>query len=587
MKSCLLISCAVLVSAQAASAQHLPAAAEGTTRIAVLGCLRQDEPAPALSRYVASQPDLALWVGDNVYADTEDDPAFIQECYDTLAALPGFAALRAQAPYAATWDDHDFGLNNEGADYPLKRASANLFRRFWQLEDAIPADREGIYHAQRYAFGGHTLHVVLLDVRYHRDAPGAQADMLGEAQWAWLAETLQEPADLTLIVSGTQLLLPEETGSENWAAYPQARARLIELVRRARCERVLFVTGDQHYAEVARLPRGLDFDLVELQFAGVNQIESPEFNPYRVAPAADSRHSVGLIDVQWEANEYDPAHLLYRVFDAETGDTEIAYRVNFSELELGLHIAPPYEFVDTANITMRNPHPHLTVHYTLDGSVPLATSSTYPKQIPVMNRRGDTIGRLGNRLNEEIDGGVRIAQTTTVRAALFTPDGWPRSAVVTTEFRRVQPVAAIASKPTDPGLRFTYYEGAFERLPRFDTLTPRGVGIARSFDVAALADREDHYAILFEGYLEVSAPGMYRFEVESDDGSRLYLHGRQVVDNDGSHSARTRAGRMALAPGLHPLRLEYFEDYMGQELELRWYGPGGAHGAIPFQQLRH
>ena len=108
-------------------------------RIAILACHRQNEPAPAIAACVETDPDLVLWIGDNVYADTKDSPQFIRDCYATLAGKPGFQELRQRAPWLVTWDDHDFGLNDAGGEYPLKGESREIFRDFWQLSDEIPA----------------------------------------------------------------------------------------------------------------------------------------------------------------------------------------------------------------------------------------------------------------------------------------------------------------------------------------------------------------------------------------------------------------------------------------------------------------
>ena len=61
--------------------------------VALAGCHRQDGPAPAMFRYVDARPDLMIWLGDNVYADTKDDITFIEKCYGLLAAQPAFAQL--------------------------------------------------------------------------------------------------------------------------------------------------------------------------------------------------------------------------------------------------------------------------------------------------------------------------------------------------------------------------------------------------------------------------------------------------------------------------------------------------------------
>ena len=301
-------------------------------RIAILACHRQNEPAPAIAACVETDPDLVLWIGDNVYADTKDSPQFIRDCYATLAGKPGFQELRQRAPWLVTWDDHDFGLNDAGGEYPLKGESREIFRDFWQLSDEIPAERDGVYYAKRFQTHGKTLQVILLDPRFNREPPGPKADTLGDRQWAWLAERLAEPADLRLVVSGYQILLDADTGSETWAEFPRARQRLFDSIRQQRAEHVVFLTGDQHYGEVCRLRGALGYDAVELQFAGLNQIEGPEFNSTRVTPVSTSKHSYALLDIRWMQTATEVPHLLFRVFDAETGAADLVYRVNFSEL---------------------------------------------------------------------------------------------------------------------------------------------------------------------------------------------------------------------------------------------------------------
>jgi hypothetical protein len=85
---------------------------------------------------------------------------------------------------------------------------------------------------------------------------------------------------------------------------------------------------------------------------------------------------------------------------------------------------------------------------------------------------------------------------------------------------------------------------------------------------------EDHYGIIFDGYIQVPAKGIWEFATCTDDGSVLLIDGVKVVDNDGGHSAITAIGRVALDAGPHPFRLLYFEDYEGQELGWSWKAPG-------------
>ncbi len=306
---------------------------ETIQRIGIIGCHKQNEPAPALARYIEAKPDLLLWIGDNVYADTKKNPQFIQLSLDRLAAQEGFSELRKQVPFVVTWDDHDYGYNDAGKNYVFKKESKEIFREFWQMQEHIPADRDGIYHSRYFETNGHKLQMILLDPRYNRDDPGPSADTLGENQWKWLAEELRKPADLRLLVSGYQVLLDAESGSETWALFPTARDRLFKTIREAKAEHLVFLTGDQHYGEVCRSRNVLGYDAIELQFSGLNQIEKPEFNSTRVSAVSKSKHSYAMLDIQWEKSKTDAPHLLFQIHDATTKMAEVVYRVNFSEIE--------------------------------------------------------------------------------------------------------------------------------------------------------------------------------------------------------------------------------------------------------------
>lgn len=199
-------------------------------------------------------------------------------------------------------------------------------------------------------------------------------------------------------------------------------------------------------------------------------------------------------------------------------------------------------FLDTHTVTLANRIPGAVVHYTLDGSEPSPESPVY--QAP-----------------------LRLDETTTLKARLRYGDYWAGDSYEQT-YERVRPrVPPRVKRRRQAGLRYAYAEGYFSRVPDFDTLRVVKEGVAREFDLRALCEQDDHYAIRYTGYIEVPATGLYRFETISDDGSRLYVDGQLVVDNDGSHSARRRAGHIALQKGVYPLRIDYFEDYESQTLQ--------------------
>lgn len=129
--------------------------------------------------------------------------------------------------------------------------------------------------------------------------------------------------------------------------------------------------------------------------------------------------------------------------------------------------------------------------------------------------------------------------------------------------------ATVAEKGA-PGLRYEYLEienGRCKAVDQMNRMAVKSTGVMPGFDITK-APADDHFGYIFEGYIEIPVKGVYRFYTYSDDGSQLFIDGRLVVDNDGGHSARRREGKIALEAGLHPIKLYYFEDYMGQELEV-------------------
>jgi hypothetical protein len=115
-----------------------------------------------------------------------------------------------------------------------------------------------------------------------------------------------------------------------------------------------------------------------------------------------------------------------------------------------------------------------------------------------------------------------------------------------------------------------------ERLDALSKAPVKARGVAEQLDLQPLQQREDHFGLAFEGYVKVPEDGVYTIYTVSDDGSRLYLGGRLLVDNDGSHSSRQRSGLAVLEKGYHPIKIEYFEDYSGEQLIVKWKRQDGA-----------
>lgn len=125
----------------------------------------------------------------------------------------------------------------------------------------------------------------------------------------------------------------------------------------------------------------------------------------------------------------------------------------------------------------------------------------------------------------------------------------------------------------EPNIRFDYYEGQWTELPDFDSLKPSLTGRTTDFNVG-VTDRKNDFALKFSGFIHLPADAEYRFHLSSDDGARLKIDGKVVVDNDGVHPAGFRDGTALLTAGAHELVVEYFEAQGEESVALEVEGGG-------------
>ncbi len=308
-----------------------PALGRTLKRIAFGSCAEVAKPQPVWDPILARQNDLFIFLGDNIYGDTRDMSVLAAK-YAKFAAIPGVARLRASTPVVAMWDDHDFGENDAGGDYPLKNESRQIFLDFWDEPAGSPRrDRDGVYAS--YVFGppGKRVQVILPDLRYNRTPltplelagtdydtwararvaaglplpgpyvrnPDPKATMLGERQWQWLERQFEVPAELRLFGSSVQVLA-DFTGWEAWANFPHDQQRLIELIRRKKANGVVFLSGDVHYAELSKLDVNVPYTLWDLTSSGLTEEwRVPTPNANRASDVVADANS-GFIDIDWQ-----------------------------------------------------------------------------------------------------------------------------------------------------------------------------------------------------------------------------------------------------------------------------------------------
>ncbi len=150
-----------------------------------------------------------------------------------------------------------------------------------------------------------------------------------------------------------------------------------------------------------------------------------------------------------------------------------------------------------------------------------------------------------------------------------------------------KPVLDAGRVGAAPGLLYDYFEDAFdEDAPDFAKRAAARTGIAPDFGELP-EHREDGFGFRFHGWLDVPAEGLWRFETESDDGSRLLVDGQLVVRNDGHHPMQRARGEVRLDAGPHAIEVTFFEGAGQQGLRVRWEGPSVAMEPIPARRLSH
>ena len=286
--------------------------------IAFGSCNRQDKPQPLWNAILQESPNLFLWGGDNIYADTED-MAKMEADYEKQKNNEGYQSLIETTPVLGTWDDHDYGKNDGGREWEYKKESQQLFLDFFDVPKSDPRrEREGVYHAKDFKEGGKTIKVIVLDTRYFRspleasEKPGQrykinyEGTILGEKQWSWLQQELNNSTANYNLILGSIQVLSGEHGFETWANFPAEVEKLEKLIETSKAKNVILLSGDRHISEFSEKKiNGLDYPLVDFTSSGLTHSYtdfSGEPNQYRVGEVV-SDLSYGLLKFNFASGE--------------------------------------------------------------------------------------------------------------------------------------------------------------------------------------------------------------------------------------------------------------------------------------------
>lgn len=284
--------------------------------IAFGSCNRQDLPQPLWKPIIAENPDLWIWSGDNIYGDS-GDTAVLKAKYHQLLANEDYKNLTRKTKIIGTWDDHDYGINDGGKAFAQKELSQQLALDFLGVpKNNERRNRPGIYDAHNFALSGKKAKVILLDSRYHRDTiyrvdgryeKNLEGDVLGEKQWEWLKDQLEEHADINIIVSSIQVLSSDHNW-EKWANLPSAKKRLFELIKSTKAKGVIFISGDRHIAEISKIQlTGVNYPIYDITSSGLTHTWSEyreEKNEYRISPLI-TQLNYGLLEIRVNGKAID------------------------------------------------------------------------------------------------------------------------------------------------------------------------------------------------------------------------------------------------------------------------------------------
>ena len=264
-------------------------------------------------------PDFMLWLGDNTYlreSDWNSRTGFIKR-YSHTRALSELQPLLASTHHYATWDDHDYGPNNSDGSFWLKETASEIFKLFWTNPNYDVTGKGGITGFFQWS----DLDFFLMDNRYHRTSNNnftGNRQILGKDQSDWLINALTfSQATFKFIAIGGQVL---SSGAvyENYATYPEERKYLLDKIREAKIEGVIFLDGDRHHTILSKMQESEDvYPLYDLTCssltAGIND-DDESYNKYSLKETLVSVNNFGMLNVTGPA---DNRELIIQIYDKD------------------------------------------------------------------------------------------------------------------------------------------------------------------------------------------------------------------------------------------------------------------------------
>ncbi|WP_435263608.1 alkaline phosphatase D family protein [Tenacibaculum sp. nBUS_03] len=287
--------------------------------IAFGSCNNQNLPNPFWQDIISLQPNVWIWGGDNIYADTHNMHK-MKKLYNQQKNHFLYKKLIKTTPVLATWDDHDYGKNDGGTEYKKKKESQQLFLDFLDIPINSPRRKqEGIYHSKTFNINNNSIKIIVLDSRYFRTGltkgigskrfqsnTHDKGSILGTQQWKWLESELKNSnSSFNIIVSSIQIL-SKEHGFEKWGNFPNEVTKLFKLIKTSKAKNIIFLSGDRHISEFSKTTlKNIPYPIIDFTSSGLTHSYNSfknEQNKFRVGEVISSL-SFGILHIDLTNNK--------------------------------------------------------------------------------------------------------------------------------------------------------------------------------------------------------------------------------------------------------------------------------------------
>ena len=263
-----------------------------------------------------------------------------------------------------------------------------------------------------------------------------------------------------------------------------------------------------------------------------------------------------LAEILWSgANNYDTYYQRLEQQYPKLDALNVHYRLPDLPNMVGENV-----FTDSAVLRVTPPMKNMVIHYTTDGTLPQSSSTVLPS--PLI-----------------------ITKNTTIKLAAITNSG-TRGDIYTLHYTKEPYYEPVMAANAFPGLQCGYYKSFFKNTFSLQGAKPDSVFTVDSIHVPASVNAPS-FALQYKGYINVPETGIYSFYLTCDDGGVLKIANRDVVDNDGLHSAIEKSGQIALEKGYQPLRLSFIEGGGGFKLQLLYSKGNESPKPVPASWLLH